>query len=316
MPRKTSSRSSSATWAKTATCGGRPWPRRRSPTTRSFTSTSTPTPTRPPGGRRAPRPPTRARSTCSPWRPAARYSTVYDAAGNSRSGPPVSYAVQGNQLLISADVDLGRDASGVHYALYVLCHTVTDSGSSPRMSDSSRKQQISGVPLSHAEEDPPPRRLQGQLPGGRHVRPRAVAGGPGRQSNARRAARPARNGRLHRRFEHHPALAAPQGRKARRPGVDAAAGGRPVLRRLHDVRRLRRRAGRHLHRRPPLGRGRGQQGQQRHLALLAPRGPRLHRQRARWSFGPLAQAASTASRTSFFLPARRRFAASASPSRT
>ncbi len=73
-------------------------------------------------------------------------STHYDADGNSRSGPPVTFVVQGDTLIVSADVDLGRDADTVRCDLYVLCHTMGDA--TPRMSDSSRKVPISGAPIS------------------------------------------------------------------------------------------------------------------------------------------------------------------------
>ncbi len=76
------------------------------------------------------------------------HSSHYTPDGLSGAGPPVNFAVEGNRLLISADVDLGRDADGVRYDLYVLCHTVTNSGRSPRMSDSSAKVPVAGVPLS------------------------------------------------------------------------------------------------------------------------------------------------------------------------
>ena len=73
----------------------------------------------------------------------------YDAEGNRVSGPPVTHVVAGNTLLISADINLGRDDQGLRYALYVLCHTTTaSSGKSPGMSDSSPKREISGIPVS------------------------------------------------------------------------------------------------------------------------------------------------------------------------
>ena len=75
-------------------------------------------------------------------------AAFYDAEGNRTNGPLVSHAVDGNQVLISADVDLGRDEQGIRYALYVLCHTVTTkSGESPGMSDASGKRVISGIPV-------------------------------------------------------------------------------------------------------------------------------------------------------------------------
>jgi len=75
-------------------------------------------------------------------------STFYDRQGNRTSGPAVHYVVEGNTLLISADVNLSRDAEGVRYALYVLCHTRAEAGQHPPMSDSSAKTPIAGVPVS------------------------------------------------------------------------------------------------------------------------------------------------------------------------
>ena len=77
------------------------------------------------------------------------YSSVFTPDGVQSFGPPVTYAVQGNTLFISADINLGHDDKGVRYALYVLSHTATtESGRSPGMSDSSPKRLIEGVPLS------------------------------------------------------------------------------------------------------------------------------------------------------------------------
>ena len=75
-------------------------------------------------------------------------STVYDAEGNRTSGPAVTYVVDGNKLLVSADVNLARDERGIHYALYVLYHTISEAGQKIPMSDTSPKQEISGVPVS------------------------------------------------------------------------------------------------------------------------------------------------------------------------
>ena len=76
-------------------------------------------------------------------------SSDYDPEGNRTSGPPVTHVVAGKTLIVSADVNLGRDAAGVRYSLYVLCHTTTtQSGESPRMSDSAGKKLIEGVPVS------------------------------------------------------------------------------------------------------------------------------------------------------------------------
>ncbi|NQT17889.1 MAG: hypothetical protein HQ582_34375, partial [Planctomycetes bacterium] len=79
-------------------------------------------------------------------------SSHYDPEGNQTSGPPVTHVVCGNTLLVSADVNLGRSPEGVRYALYVLCHTTTDSKENPRMSDSSGKNPIDGVAVSNRKK--------------------------------------------------------------------------------------------------------------------------------------------------------------------
>ena len=79
-------------------------------------------------------------------------SSHYDPEGNQTSGPPVTHVVCGNTLLVSADVNLGRSPEGVRYALYVLCHTTTDSKENPRMSDSSGKRPIDGVAVSNRKK--------------------------------------------------------------------------------------------------------------------------------------------------------------------
>ncbi len=73
-------------------------------------------------------------------------SSHYDAEGNRITGPPVTFAVDGNTLLVSADVDLGRDENGIRFDLYVLCHTVTSASGEPvRMSDSTGKGPVAGI---------------------------------------------------------------------------------------------------------------------------------------------------------------------------
>ncbi len=73
--------------------------------------------------------------------------TAYDAAGNSSSGPPLHYVVDGNRVLLSTDIDLARDDEGIRFGLYMLCHTATGSGEGPKMSDSSGKIPIKGMPI-------------------------------------------------------------------------------------------------------------------------------------------------------------------------
>lgn len=76
-------------------------------------------------------------------------ASAFSAEGRQTSGPAVRHLVRGNTVLISADLPLGRDALGVRYGLYVLCHTTTTAERpSPRMSDSSAKVRVANVPVS------------------------------------------------------------------------------------------------------------------------------------------------------------------------
>lgn len=75
-------------------------------------------------------------------------SSAYSADGRQRPGPAVRHVVAGNAVLMSADVNLSRDAQGVRYGLYVLCHTTTAAKQSPSMSKSSRKETVTGIPVS------------------------------------------------------------------------------------------------------------------------------------------------------------------------
>jgi len=79
-------------------------------------------------------------------------SSFYDPDGNRTNGPPVTHVVAGNPLLVSTDIELGRDDRGVRFALYVLCHASTQPGSNSRMSDASGKRIVENVPLmSHRD---------------------------------------------------------------------------------------------------------------------------------------------------------------------
>jgi len=75
-------------------------------------------------------------------------SSLYRAGGEQTSGPSVAFAVQGKTLYLSADIDLGRDPTGIRFALYVLCHTLTTGGQNPAMSDSTGKKTVSGIAAS------------------------------------------------------------------------------------------------------------------------------------------------------------------------
>ena len=60
------------------------------------------------------------------------YNMQYSSDGKPSAGPKVVYVVQGNALIMSSDLKLGRDAKGISYSLYVLCH---NNIKKPTMSD-------------------------------------------------------------------------------------------------------------------------------------------------------------------------------------
>ncbi|MHB8900945.1 MAG: hypothetical protein ACYC6Y_19530, partial [Thermoguttaceae bacterium] len=73
--------------------------------------------------------------------------TAYRADGNIAPSLPLSCVVAGNQVLLSADIPLARDDKGLRFGLYMLCHTATGAGENPRMSDSSGKIAVVGMPV-------------------------------------------------------------------------------------------------------------------------------------------------------------------------
>lgn len=75
-------------------------------------------------------------------------ATRYNAEGNTIPGPVVRFVVQDKAMVLSADVDLARGGDSLHTSLYVLCHTISESGQSPAMSDASPKRAIEGVVLT------------------------------------------------------------------------------------------------------------------------------------------------------------------------
>jgi len=79
-------------------------------------------------------------------------SNSYRPDGAVVPGPAVSHVVLGNAVLMTADVNLGRDASGLRCALYVLCHTMTKENQPARMSDSTPKRLITGIPQSERKK--------------------------------------------------------------------------------------------------------------------------------------------------------------------
>jgi hypothetical protein len=72
-------------------------------------------------------------------------SQQFTTDGRSSPGPMVSYTVQDNAVLLSADVELGRNTQGIAYQMYVLCHALTAAHDRPAMSDSSPRFKVAGV---------------------------------------------------------------------------------------------------------------------------------------------------------------------------
>ena len=73
--------------------------------------------------------------------------TAYDAEGNTVPGPPLTCVVDGKKVLVLADLPLARDDKGICYGLYMLCHTSSGPGDGPKMSDSSGKIAVRGMPI-------------------------------------------------------------------------------------------------------------------------------------------------------------------------
>ncbi len=78
--------------------------------------------------------------------------TAYNADGSTASGPPLSHVVDGNRVLLSADIRLARDDAGIRFGLYMLCHSSTNSGENPKMSDSSGKIVAGGMPVRRGKK--------------------------------------------------------------------------------------------------------------------------------------------------------------------
>ncbi len=73
-------------------------------------------------------------------------STVFKPDGEHAASVLVSHGMVDNQIVLSADVDLGRHGEAARFELYVLCHTTTGGGG-PRMTDSTRRVVVSSIPL-------------------------------------------------------------------------------------------------------------------------------------------------------------------------
>ena len=72
----------------------------------------------------------------------------FSPEGDRVPPPRVRFAVRGNSLLTSADVQLGADQAGTRFRMWVLCHTVTTAEQPrPPMSDSTGRFDVHGVAL-------------------------------------------------------------------------------------------------------------------------------------------------------------------------
>ncbi len=84
-------------------------------------------------------------------------SGLYTPDGLRTPGPLVSFVVDGDSLLVSADCQLGRDDEGVNYRMYVLCHTTTGGEGRPAMSDSTSHFLVEGIPVNDRDKIMRPR---------------------------------------------------------------------------------------------------------------------------------------------------------------
>ncbi|MDZ7618118.1 MAG: hypothetical protein U1E05_14025 [Patescibacteria group bacterium] len=77
----------------------------------------------------------------------------FEKDGAAGQAPPVRFAVDGNTLLTSADVELGRDVQGARFRMWVLCHTATTADQpGSRMSSTTNRLLVEGVPLNAREK--------------------------------------------------------------------------------------------------------------------------------------------------------------------
>ena len=74
----------------------------------------------------------------------------YSPDGERGSGLAPSFVTAGNAVVVSADLNLGRDAKGIRYDLYVLCHTLAPRGAPPKplMQDSVGPLSVSGISVT------------------------------------------------------------------------------------------------------------------------------------------------------------------------
>ena len=80
-------------------------------------------------------------------------SSRFEKDGAAGQAPPIRFAVDGNTLLTSADVELGRDAQGARFRMWVLCHAATTADQpGNRMSSTTNRFLVEGVPLNSREK--------------------------------------------------------------------------------------------------------------------------------------------------------------------
>ncbi len=86
-----------------------------------------------------------ARNNCS--------AQCFGPDGQQCQAPLMRFAVQGNTLLTSADVELSSDAAGTKFRMWALCHTSTSADQpQPTMSSSTDRFSVEGAPLNQREK--------------------------------------------------------------------------------------------------------------------------------------------------------------------
>ncbi len=85
-------------------------------------------------------------------------STGYAPDGERVDGPRYAFALHENQLMVTADLELGRDEDGARFRMRVLCHSATtDEHPQARMSYSTGDIFVQGIPLNDREKIMQPR---------------------------------------------------------------------------------------------------------------------------------------------------------------
>ncbi|MGI5820126.1 MAG: hypothetical protein ACOX9R_18730 [Armatimonadota bacterium] len=80
-------------------------------------------------------------------------ATAYAPDGAAADAPPFAFAAHEDQLLVTADLELGRDEDGVRFTTWALCHSaVTDEHPQPLMTDSTGRFIVEAVALNDREK--------------------------------------------------------------------------------------------------------------------------------------------------------------------